>query len=599
MSLLELYEAKLKAEKEKPKSLLELVEEKMRKKSTPSLLEAVTKRVIDGRASCNREAFDKYVLQHRPHQVAALNSIKGTTQGQIIIPTGTGKTRIQTHIHVEDMLEKSEAKVKGVYVIGAHRLLLCAQLMDNLRDLCIQCGIPVNVLYIGSARHDDKPIYERYFAQGINQDTFESTFTTSMDDIIDFHNKTRSQERHLIVVSTYHSFDRLKAIPEIDICTYDEAHTTIAEDFSENIFETVKPLIKRNYFFTATRRVRGNQFGMNDKEKYGDILCAIPPREMIEAGEVVMPRLHIMSLDHPDKETVSDDNEAMLVRTVIEGFTEHKEKLKQDSAYPDAVGAKLLVSCKGSDELKMVQDNFVFKDWCRDNNVKVFSFSSRFGNYEDFEEEQNRSKIYESLRHLKDTEDAIFLHIDILTEGIDLPSITAVMLLRHLNTSKLIQTLGRALRLLSLDRSKLYGGIIQPHERNKYAKPYAYVLLPMHFETLNASSLEMKVMLRRIISEYGVPTEEFLPVEEFKAKATTDMPDTVTAPGEERRRKEKEYPLLHLIEDFVLDKFGEKLPEDKLERYSHITELLKGMEAHYDENSRACEKALCDLLSDF
>lgn len=593
MSLLDKYEKKLKG-----LSLLERVTEKLalsgriELQSTPS---KTTNPFLFGKPDVT--AFNKWAEFHRDHQQAAINAAVENDSGQIIIPTGTGKTRIQIHIHAADMIRKSDMNQTGVYVVGAHRLLLCAQLMDDLRDLCIRCKIPVNVLYVGSARHDDKMVYDRYFAHGITQDTFESHFTTTMEDILNFANKTKEQRRHLLIVSTYHSFDRLKVLDSIDVCTYDEAHTTVAEDFSENIFESVKPKIRRNYFFTATRRVRGKQFGMNDQERYGEILCAIPPREMITAGEIVTPRLHIMNLADDQMAFISDQNERMLIRTVTEGFKEHKVKLKEDSANPDRIGAKLLVSCKGSDELKVIQDSKVFKDWCESHNVKVYSFSSRFGSYENFEEEQNRTKVYESLRTLRDDEDAIFFHIDILTEGIDLPSITAVMLLRHLNTAKLMQTLGRALRLLVDDRIKLYGGQLTPGDHANYTKPFAYVMLPMHFEELNASAIEMKVMLRTIIAEYGLPTEQFLPSDRGAGKGEEERIPTVTGdgPGDERRRMDKEYPLLHLIQDFVMEKFGEGLPEDKLERYQAITELLKSLES---KDTDAINSALFDEIAE-
>lgn len=580
MSLLEQYEAKLKAAEAKPKSLLEMVEEKLNQ--SPGKPDVTT--------------FNAWAALHRDHQQVAINAASENDNGQIIIPTGTGKTRIQIHLHVSDMIRMSDMNQTGVYVIGAHRLLLCAQLMDDLRDLCIKCRIPINVLYVGSARHDDKPIYDRYFAQGITQDTFETTFTTSMEDIENFRKKTLEQKRHLLVVSTYHSFDRLKVLPYINICTYDEAHTTVAEDFSENIFESVKPNIHRNYFFTATRRVRGKQFGMNDIERYGQILCAIPPREMISAGEIVMPRLHIMK--HKDEELGSDKDEELLVYSIKKGFEEHKKQLAKDSANPDDIGAKLLVACKGSHELNLVQESVEFKEWCEKNNIKVFSFSSKYGSYENFEEEQNRTKVYESLKNLGDKEDAIFLHIDILTEGIDLPSITAVMLLRHLNTAKLMQTLGRALRLLKSDRARLYSGDLEVTNRAAYTKPYAYVMLPMHFNTLNASSIEMKCMLRTILTEYGIPTEEFLP-QECKSTENKRDDDVVTeTPGADRRSMEKEYPLIHLIEEFVLGKFGEGLPENRLSRYVAITDMLKISEDQ-DIPSENIETDLFDALMAF
>jgi len=334
----------------------------------------------------------------------------------------------------------------------------------------------------------------------------------------------------------------------------------------------VMPNIKRNYFFTATQKVSGDDKGMNNKSFYGDVF-KIYPKEMIQAGEIIIPKIHIMMLEDGIKGKIKDDNETMLVKTVIEGFKEHKKRLKKESAHPDDIGAKLLVSCKGSDELNLVQNNSKFKEWCKKNNIKVFSFSSRYGSYENFEKEENRTEIYENMKSLKDTDDCILLHIDILTEGIDLPSITAVMLLRHLNIAKLMQTLGRALRLLKSDRNKLYAGELKPEEKHLFTKPYAYLLLPMHFESLDASSEDMKQMIWEVINTYKLPVEEFLPLEKFEALKNEYL-DPVTD-TREIKKKQKEYPLIHVIEDIVMENFLKDLPKNPKEAYEYLTKGLK------------------------
>ena len=568
MSLLKQYEQKIAK-----KTLLEKVEEKMTASTPPptgpSLLDTVQKN--HKTYTLDEDAFNQFSKEHRDHQVSAIQSTIGNDREQIIIPTGTGKTRIQIHIHIQDMIEKTKKNETGVYAIGAHRLLLCTQLMDELQHMCIECGLPINVLYIGSARHDDKHVYDKYFHKGIDSDTFSSTYTTQKDEVLKFYEKTKEDKRHLIIVSTYHSFDKMSCIDNIDVCTYDEAHTTIAEDFTGNI-EMVMPNVKRNYFFTATRKVNGEDKGMNDESFYGPVF-GIPPTEMIQAGEIITPKIHIMMLEDGGMGKIKSDNEKMLVKTVIEGFNEHKKRLKKESAYPDDIGAKLLVSCKGSDELNIIQKSPVFKEWAEQNNIKVFSFSSMYGSYENFEKDDDRTEVYENMKGLKDTDDCILLHIDILTEGIDLPSITAVMLLRHLNIAKLMQTLGRALRLLKSDRVKLYSGEMEPDEHKKFTKPFAYLLLPMHFESLDASSEDMKQMIREVITTYGLPTEEFLPLEEFEALKNEYL-DPVTD-TRAIKKKQKEYPLIHVIEDIVMEQLTVNLPENKQAKYDMLVNLFK------------------------
>lgn len=557
-------------------NLLQQVQAAQQPSPQKSLLERVQE--ASKTAPINATIYNEYLKNHRPHQDTAVGSIHDHSNGTVTLPTGTGKTRIQIDCHVYDMLAKSEANETGVYVIGAHRLLLCKQLMDELQELCFACHLPVNVLYVGSARHDDKVVYDEYFSQGVNANTFESTYTTQRNEVEAFWKKTKAQGRHLIVVSTYHSFNKLSAIESIDICTYDEAHTTISEDFTKHILE-VMPHIKRNYFFTATRKVYGDDGGMNNKDVYGEVICDISPREMIKAGEITMPRIHVMKLDDmavPKGMVVSNKNEWMLVKTVIEGFVEHKARLKADSADPDSVGAKLLVSCKGSDELALVQNNAFFQQWCTDNGVHVFSYSTRFGSWQNFKEDVNRNHVYNEMCTLKDYDNAILLHIDILAEGINLPSLTGVMLLRHLNVAKLLQTLGRALRLMKEDRRRLYEGSIKPNERDKYVKPYAYLLLPIHFEGMEASSEEMKRTIQTVVQTYDSPVEEFLPLEEFEALKNQYLGSVTDA--KKIAKRQKDYPLLHVIEDIIMDEFQAALPSDPQERYEKLMSMIGSLQ---------------------
>jgi len=618
MSLFDLYEKHLQ-EINKPKTLLELVEEKIKAEQAAvaaAIAAQVAARSVESetkskdnqkkppevfgsledevgvyrqKIALRENVFEQYVSQHRPHQKIAIEKALEENIGQVIIPTGTGKTRVQIHLHVSDMIAKTKQEQTGVYVIGAHRLLLCKQLMDELQDLCIKVGLPINVLYIGSARHDEKHVYKQYFSMGIDKYTYESTYTTVGKEVKEFYDKTKRQGRHLIVVSTYHSFDRLQNISRknkedksIDLCTYDEAHTTIAEDFSESIFEKVFDRVRRNYFFTATRKVNGEDGGMNDKTKYGGTLCSISPRDMIIAGEIVPPRIHTIKLDNDSGDEVSESNEMMLMKTVIEAYTEHEKRLKADSAYPDMIGAKLLVSAKGSTEIGLIQNNTLFQEWCDSNNIKVYSYSSCYGNFEDFVKEENRNKVYESMRNLKDTDKCILLHIDILTEGIDLPSVTGVLLLRHLNEASLFQALGRALRLLKSDRKKLYDGEIKPQDKNLFTKPYAYLILPMHFEEFEESAEEMKKTLRRIILEYGIPTEEFLPYGD--PGDTKDRPSLPPVTDfNPSSKKNRLYPLMHVIEDILVEGLSGNVPSDPQKKYDYLMGAIKQLNEKMEE----------------
>lgn len=444
---------------------------------------------------------------HRKHQREPIEKIltqifeSDSSKGQISLPTGTGKTRVQVSIHIETMLYNARRGNLGVHVIAAHRLALCNQLLNEFISEVSINQISANVLFVGSDRFPEDDIYEKF--KNLNKYNMEFTSTTRLEEIRIAYEKAKHSNRQLIIVSTYHSFDRLKAIPKINICTYDEAHTLIGDSFLENV-KIVLPQIAHNYFFTATRKVHGSTGGMNNQEIFGEIVYEKSPREMIEQGEIVAPRFHtIAPIDDGDY-----DNHSMMIKTVIQGFKEHKNKIKSQSFIPEKIGAKILITTTGNLELMDLITDKIFVNFCKTNDINVFSFSSKNGCMYNFEY-HDRNFVMEKMQTLPDEADAILLHIDILTEGIDLPSITGVMPFRELNTIKLLQSLGRGSRLFKNDRSRLYSGEISPKELNKFIKPCCWLLIPRFFRSLGDSDA-MKSVLKTIINTYNIPVEEYV-----------------------------------------------------------------------------------------
>ncbi len=524
--------------------------------------------------------YESFHKMHRQHQKLALKKLENETIGQISIPTGTGKTRIQVDVHISDMIEKTKNGQTGVYVIGAHRLALCSQLLYDIVELAIPAGLKFDLLYVGSERFSNdniRTILHQNTELTDNIRAFDDTIsnginTTRQEVVALFVKNAKDNNRHVICVSTYHSFHKLAQIPKIDICTYDEAHITLGEDFTGNI-NTVKPIIEKNFFFTATRKIMGIGGGMDNVDNYGEVLYEVSPRKMIEAGEIVPPRLHSIRISE-DTDSGNYENTSMLVKTITEGFTHHKEMIKEFSSNKDSIGAKLLISCSGSKELKEIIESSAMKSWCEDNNVKLFSFSSNpdIGYYYNFER-ITRNDIFLNMEALSDSEDAILMHIDILTEGIDLPSITGVMPLRNLNQSKLIQTLGRATRLLKADRIRLYNNEILPAQYDEFIKPFCWVIIPQHFSSLGDFE-QMKRVIRNLINAFEVTPEEFSSCDRFLAEHDVVLPKVTDSTDVTRR--EKVCNLTHVFEEILIETFNETMdsltPE---EQYDIIRQELE------------------------
>lgn len=507
----------------------------------------------------------------RQHQKDALLSTSSAYRGQVSIPTGTGKTYIQLAIHIQDMLEKSKNGQTGVYVISAHRLLLCSQLQDDFAELVWDIGLPIDILRVNSERFNIDDTISRFKQLRKDNDNFsalnrivtEATQTTSSDGVLEAYNRARDNGKHLVVVTTYHSFDRLIKLPQIDICTYDEAHI-IDKDFRANI-SVVKHLINREFFFTATRKVIGENEGMNDVTFFGDILHSESPRTMIDRGEIVAPM--VQGLLVPETAIGNFENMKMVVRAIADGFVKHNEMVKKHSAKPDAIGAKLLVSLSGNLELSEILKDQQFREWCETNKIHMFSFSSDLDNgYRYNFQPVSRLKAFEIMQSLHDKDNAIFLHIDILAEGIDLPSITGILPLRSLTDMKLTQTIGRATRLFPEDRKRLYNGDFKPDEKEKYIKPWCWVILPYFMKNIESGVMER--FLRKILNTYELHPYDIGKYDEFLS-TPDDVLDRMT-PKDNVNRKEDIVSLQHIIKKIMLEDFEIALnnaSDDEVEKF--------------------------------
>jgi superfamily II DNA or RNA helicase len=493
----------------------------------------------------------------RPHQIDALLRIKNESIGQVSIPTGTGKTLIQLHIHLQDMMEKSKNNQSGVYVITAHRLALCNQLFNDFVYMArFENNIECDFLSVSSDNYSMKKIHKsikkrnKHLKQNdvsdrLSIDDIEVKNTTNSDEIVNFVNESKSNKKQCVIIATYDSFDRLNKIPVIDVCTYDEAHTITRDDYWSNV-DKVKPRIQKQFFFTATRKESDCKRGMNRVDFYGELLFEKSPREMVEKGEIVRPNnYHVIQVQND--EGYSYDNPLMTVRAITEGFINHRVKVKGHSSKPKSLGAKLLVTCDGSVQLNDVVNDIAFRTWCEQNNVHMFSVNSEYGDFCNFERINSRNTIIDKMNELSDSDDAIFLHVDILAEGIDLPAITGVMPIRDMTKSKLTQTLGRATRLLAEDRRRLYlpdghKDKIYPTEYKKFVKPWAWVLIPNY---LLDDANRIQTLIDEVYDNYGVRAERFTEKEQFMANPEYVMPSINT--DDEIEAKFKEGQLAHIF----------------------------------------------------
>lgn len=425
--------------------------------------------------------FGGYVL--RDHQVCAVNAIIddmriGDGHGRIILPTGTGKTLIQA----QTIIDANKEFGHQCFVIFSPRILLAYQHLVNVSEHLIGCGVDAEFLNVNSGNFDERLINEERMRAGFSASKVHST--TSNDEITRIYEKIKKENKILVISSTYHSADRIReAGIEVDLQLNDEAHNVVSEEFSN-----CHGIGKNCFHFTATEKYTDSDdgLGMNNEAVWGNLTFEKLPKEMIEAGEMLPPVLHIVEVSQSQ---IADNDYNAIFAAISESFCEHRKRLNSESANPSAIGPKLLVTLNGQETLKgLIGEKgrsgcIDFEAYKVQNpNVAIFAISSELGAYIDgmWHDSSNKTKdiLLQRVRNLGDNEEAIIIYVDMLTEGIDVPGITAFMPLRGMNESRFIQGVGRATRLFHIDRTRFYNHEISPQNRSDYVKPYAEIIIP-------------------------------------------------------------------------------------------------------------------------
>lgn len=539
----------------KIKSWLNIKKNKSNKKSDSPLPKWLRKEYV-----FNEDIFKKTLCCLRNFQKECLDKLnKNIPFGQVIIPTGTGKTYIQKCLHVGDMIEKTKNHETGIYVVAAHRLTLCTQLFNNIIELIILSGLKVDLIYLGSESFDLSCIKDTYKETGILTSKIDGENTTSGEKIIEMVKAAKEKNSHVLIVSTYHSFHRLEKVSskyKIDMCTLDEVHTTVGnQSFKDNI-TLIKPNILRQYSFTATKKVIGDDGGQNDINFYGPVLYPMSPKEAIDLGEIVQPRLHVVYIPKEDIKIDQQHNITMVVKTIEESFNKHKEQIKKDSGVPNLLSPKLLVTTSGLDEIRNISNSEDFRNWCLGEEIEVFSFSSDDGYYINFQK-TSRKEAIKAMLALNDQQQAIFFHYDILTEGIDLPNITGVLLLRDLQITKLLQNIGRAARLIKKDRYNFYSNMIDTSNKKEYMiKPYSYIIMPIY---IDIDIEKLKKVLKDLRDTYKIPLE-IIGIHDTVISQQEDTLDSILPI--KTKIDNKEYDLEHDIENLLEEILVEELDDE-------------------------------------
>lgn len=494
----------------------------------------------------------------RQYQQDAVQASLSSTKGIICLPTGSGKTAVQSAMLLEDQKNNPGHKV---YMVLAPRIVLSYQLLKEYFIDFNDAG--EKFWYTGLHSGGSVEIKEFEQARDGDLEFQHIVVTTSSVSLKEEIQKAKDQDLPIVIFGTYHSADRailaMDGVPfNIVIC--DEAHYLVSDQF-EGLVKFDGIISDRIIFFTATMQNTSSDQGkgMNNKDRFGEVLLERIPCEMIEEGYMVRPRMHIIRFDQDlDKNELADN----AGKIVAESFSQHE--------YISDMRGKIFVTCTGTPMVQSIIKSKEIINLKRKKGVSVYAVASdpEVGNQIDGVKYSRQ----EFLRRLKEDgkdigKEMIILHIDILTEGIDVPGITGILPFRSLKKSKFIQTLGRASRMSPDDLESFKESKYTHNDLDQMLKPYAWVMIP---DIEGEDSAEDIRDLVKELRTYGFDPREdiFISNEKGKMPPVTLMDPQSTPDAKNKVLQEALEELRHEFEsEEIANLIAGKSIEEMLEHF--------------------------------
>ena len=358
-------------------------------------------------------------MQLRPHQNKALEAMARHYKGQIIVPTGGGKTLIA----IKDAIRRLDGLTDPTLVVVAPRILLAEQLSSEFLEEIE--NVSVMHVHSGETHHYS---------------------TTKSDKIQKWVRNTQGSK---LIFTTYHSLHRLVEADVIaDTVYFDEAHNAVQKNFIESVDYFSLPFNSlRCYFFTATPKHSRTPFkaGMNDSDIFGNVICNVPAPTLVKQGHILPPKVKVYKTDILKKDEITFDVEC---NQIMNNIDDHKTK-------------KILVCAKSTKQITGLISYPKFLDELEGRGYDCMYITSKTGAVINGKK-VSRDEFFETLSAWGKDEDKKFvvLHHSILAEGINVKGLEAVLFLRSMDYIGISQTIGRVIRKGGKD--KTYGLVCVP-----------------------------------------------------------------------------------------------------------------------------------------
>ena len=375
----------------------------------------------------------------RTHQLEILEVMKHTSKGQIIVPTGGGKTLCMIK-DAERILFNLGTRGDKTIVIVAPRILLAEQLSEEFLKIIKN----VSVLHVHSGETDHKS-------------------TTKIEDIYYWNKGTKG---HKLVFTTYHSLRRVRESNiDVDTIYFDESHNATQINFVKEV-EFFSNNTTRCYFFTATPKhsLSPNKVGMNFEPIFGKEIVSVPAPDLIKQGYIIPPKVQSVKYSNHYGDTHVRDNETLI------NILKNEDNME-----------KVLVTAKSTRDISNLITQTDFQLKCHSLKYNVLWITSKFGAIINGVK-VSRDKFFKVMNEWGGNPDKKFImfHHSILSEGMNVSGLSACILMRNLDYVTMSQTIGRVIRLHKEDIKNIDSGNLKPCDFDGYKKPFGKMFIPVY-----------------------------------------------------------------------------------------------------------------------
>ena len=185
--------------------------------------------------------------------------------------------------------------------------------------------------------------------------------------------------------------------------------------------------------------------GMNEHDIFGNVICNVPAPKLVKEGYILPPKVKVYKTDILQKDEITFDVEC---NQIMDNIDDHNTK-------------KILVCAKSTKQIKGLVSYDKFLDELAYRGYDCMWITSKTGAVINGEK-VTREEFFNVLSAWGKDDDRKFvvLHHSILSEGINVKGLEAVLFLRSMNAIGISQTIGRVIRKGSKD--KTYGLVCVP-----------------------------------------------------------------------------------------------------------------------------------------